>query len=180
MDNLVSDLTTTTGRIGRQRWWIGTLIVAVIYVVISLLILPMVGFGIPNPTVVPAADGNPAAINDMILAGVRNAGWAGVVMTLIFAYPAYALGVKRRHDRDSNGMDFIIYLILAVILQLTQALGLGYEAVQVGTAVVAAPNTLFSVLAAIVGILAIYLLVVVGFLKGTTGPNRYGPDPLGV
>lgn len=25
----------------------------------------------------------------------------------------------------------------------------------------------------------IYLLVVLGFLKGTTGPNQYGPDPLG-
>lgn len=25
---------------------------------------------------------------------------------------------------------------------------------------------------------AIYLLVVLGFLKGTAGPNNYGPDPL--
>jgi len=30
----------------------------------------------------------------------------------------------------------------------------------------------------IVGIYAIYLLVVLGFLKGTSGPNNYGPDPL--
>ena len=25
----------------------------------------------------------------------------------------------------------------------------------------------------------IWLLVELGFLRGTTGPNRYGPDPLG-
>jgi len=28
-------------------------------------------------------------------------------------------------------------------------------------------------------IYAIYMLVQLGFLKGTAGPNNYGPDPLG-
>ena len=29
-----------------------------------------------------------------------------------------------------------------------------------------------------IGIFALYLLVVMGFLRGTPGPNQYGPDPL--
>jgi uncharacterized membrane protein YhaH (DUF805 family) len=34
-------------------------------------------------------------------------------------------------------------------------------------------------LSLVVGVFAIYLLVVLGFLRGTVGPNQYGPDPLG-
>jgi uncharacterized membrane protein YhaH (DUF805 family) len=33
-------------------------------------------------------------------------------------------------------------------------------------------------LSVIVGIFGLYMLVVLGFLKGTAGPNNYGPDPL--
>ena len=34
------------------------------------------------------------------------------------------------------------------------------------------------IIGGIFGIYAIYMLVVLGFLKGTSGPNNYGPDPL--
>ena len=41
------------------------------------------------------------------------------------------------------------------------------------------PTLLFNILGLIAGVLGIYLLVVMGFLRGTPGPNAYGPDPLG-
>jgi uncharacterized membrane protein YhaH (DUF805 family) len=36
-----------------------------------------------------------------------------------------------------------------------------------------------NILGIVVGIFALYLLVVLGFLRGTPGPNQYGPDPVG-
>ena len=36
-----------------------------------------------------------------------------------------------------------------------------------------------SILFALLGIFGIYLLVQLGFLKGTQGANSYGADPLG-
>jgi uncharacterized membrane protein YhaH (DUF805 family) len=34
------------------------------------------------------------------------------------------------------------------------------------------------IIGVIFGIYAIYMLIQLGFLKGTAGPNNYGPDPL--
>jgi uncharacterized membrane protein YhaH (DUF805 family) len=41
------------------------------------------------------------------------------------------------------------------------------------------PTMLFSALGIVSAIFGIYLLVVLGFLKGTAGANSYGADPLG-
>ncbi|MNU10754.1 hypothetical protein D3C72_2580940 [compost metagenome] len=41
------------------------------------------------------------------------------------------------------------------------------------------PDMWMSVLYLLLGIFGIYMLVQLGFLKGTPGPNSYGPDPLG-
>jgi uncharacterized membrane protein YhaH (DUF805 family) len=43
----------------------------------------------------------------------------------------------------------------------------------------ATPTMVFSVLGLVMLVYSIYMLVVLGFLKGTAGPNQYGPDPLG-
>jgi uncharacterized membrane protein YhaH (DUF805 family) len=101
------------------------------------------------------------------------------VFFVILFVPIMALGMKRRHDRNSNGRDLIIYLALTVILLLIQALGIGAGTTMVGTVAIPSPGPIFTGLSFIVGIYAIYLLVVMGFLKGTAGPNDYGPDPLG-
>jgi len=40
------------------------------------------------------------------------------------------------------------------------------------------PDMWLMVLQFLVFVFAVYMLVQVGFLKGTEGPNQYGPDPL--
>jgi uncharacterized membrane protein YhaH (DUF805 family) len=90
--------------------------------------------------------------------------------------------VKRRHDRDNNGMDVIIYLVLSAIVLLIQALGIGYTMTEIPGATglaIPQPSLPVSILSLVLGVYAIYLLVVCGFLRGTAGPNQYGPDPLG-
>jgi len=59
-----------------------------------------------------------------------------------------------------------------------QALGLGYTVTDIQGIPVPMPSTLFSIIGGVVGIFGLYLLVVLGFLKGTEGTNNFGPDPL--
>lgn len=178
MDTIISNFTTTTGRINRQPFWIGALVLLGVNIVISLVILPMVGLGIPDiATLATAADSS--AISATYQGALKASAWASLIVFAILAYPYYALSVKRRHDKDNAGLDVLIYLVLTALLLLLQALGFAYDLTEVGGMLIPAPSMLFTIFGAIVGIYGIYLLVVLGFLKGTTGPNQYGPDPLG-
>jgi uncharacterized membrane protein YhaH (DUF805 family) len=73
-----------------------------------------------------------------------------------------ALAVRRLHDRNKSAWWLIIFYVLPGIME-----SIGRAA---GDAEIA-----FSI--ASLG-LSIWALVELGFLRGTIGPNHYGPDPL--
>lgn len=180
MNNIVQLFTTTDGRISRKSWWLGVVILIVAGIVLTLL-LGLVGLSV-WPNMAAFESGDSAAIAEALAASSRAAGWGSLVSFVIFAYPSYALSMKRRHDRDNNGLDLQIYYGVAVVLLLLQALGIGYEQMPIPGlegVTVPTPGLLISILSVITGVYAIYLLVVLGFLRGTAGPNQYGPDPLG-
>lgn len=170
--------TKTEGRISRKSWWIGAIVLAVANIVISMLILPLVGLGGPNMAAIMANTTDPAQIATIATGVIQASAWGSLVVFLIFAYPAYCLSVKRRHDKNNAGRDVLIYFGVTVVLLLIQALGLGYTMTDIQGVTVPMPSMLFSVIGAAVGIFGIYMLVVLGFLKGTDGSNDYGPDPL--
>lgn len=169
---------STEGRIGRQSWWIGGIILAVINIIVSMILLPIIGLGAPNMAVLMQSQGDPAAMNAAIAGAMQASAWGSLILFLIFAYPAYCLSLKRRHDKNNDGKDVIAYFVLTLILLLVQALGMGYSMTDVGGVMMPMPSLLFSAIGLIVGIFGLYLLVVLGFLKGTEGDNAYGPDPL--
>jgi len=179
MDNVVSLYTSTEGRIGRKTFWLGILGLIVVNLLISFLILPLVGISMmPNMAALTDPTADAAAVSKIITDSIRTSSWASLVIFAIFAFPAYALMVKRRHDKDNSGLDVLIYLGLTALLLLLQALGIGYDTMTIGEISVPTPSIILTVLSLAVGIFAIYLVVVLGFLRGTTGPNQYGPDPL--
>lgn len=183
MDSIIANFTTLEGRIGRQSWWIGVVILIVINIVISFLILPLAGFSMmPNFAALMADPNNvdAAAMAAAVTSAIRTAGWISLIMFLIFLYPSAALSIKRRHDKDNSGLDVWIYYGLTGLTLLVQALGLFTTVVEVMPGVpMAQPALPLVILQIVLGIYGIYLLVVLGFLKGTAGPNQYGPDPLG-
>ena len=67
-------------------------------------------------------------------------------------------------------MKAVLYglIVFSLLWSLIQALGLLSSTGGIGM-----------VVSIIFLIYAIYMLVQLGFLKGTAGPNNYGPDPLG-
>jgi uncharacterized membrane protein YhaH (DUF805 family) len=180
MDNIVALYTSTEGRISRKTFWLGILGLLVVNLLISFLVLPLVGVSMmPNMAALADPSADAAAVSKLIADSIRSSAWASLVLYLVFAYPAYSLMVKRRHDKDSNGLDVQIYMGLTALLLLIQALGIGYDAIAVGQISVPTPSIIITVLGLAVGVFGIYLLVVLGFLRGTAGPNQYGPDPLG-
>lgn len=101
-----------------------------------------------------------------ILAGDLSA-LGGMIFILLLAYIpllwiGLALGVKRLHDRNKSGWWLLLFWFVPAILQ-----GVGEQIGDVGIALSLAGFAI-----------SIWGLVVIGFLRGTVGPNQYGPDPL--
>ncbi len=160
MNNIVANFTGFDGRLNRQPWWIGIIILAIVGFIVSWILGLIFG---TSMMVDPALATDPAALNSYL----QKAGWVGLISSVILAYPYLTLTVKRRHDRNNNGYDAMGLIAVGIIWNLLTALGVVSAVGGVGQAV-----------SVIIGIYAIYILVVTGFLKGTAGSNNYGPDPL--
>lgn len=125
----MSLFTSFDGRINRQKWWVGLIVLVIaewiIFAIISMLfgVGMMGGMDPENPQISPVA---------AVLMGIIG---------LVFLYPALALYAKRWHDRGKSGWWTLIGLV------------------------------------PIIG--GLWILVELGFLRGTEGPNQYGNDPLG-
>ncbi len=163
MNNILASFMGFDGRLNRQAWWIGVIVLIIVGFVVAW-ILGMI-LGTSNIGALINADGtiNQDAVNSL----TTKAGWQGLIVSVLFAYPQLALNMKRRHDRNNNGYDAIALAAISIIWQLLTALGLTLSM-----------GFLTPVIGVIILVLAIWLLVQCGFLKGTAGPNSYGPDPL--
>jgi uncharacterized membrane protein YhaH (DUF805 family) len=78
-----------------------------------------------------------------------------------------AIGVKRLHDRDKSGWWIVVFYILPWIVG------------SAANAVDKQGNDTLTLILSLIGLLLmLWGIVVLGFLRGTRGPNRFGPDPL--
>lgn len=107
---------TNNGRINRQPYWIGAIIIAVASLVIDGIIAAILGHGL---------------LGNLLI----------FIVSLALLYASVNIGIKRFHDRDKSGWWVLIALVPFI----------GW----------------------------IWYLIECGFLPGTPGPNRFGPDPLG-
>jgi uncharacterized membrane protein YhaH (DUF805 family) len=97
--------------------------------------------------------------------GASGLGAALIVLLIVYIpllWIGLALGAKRLHDRNKSGWWLLVFWILPGVLQ-----GIGD---QIGTLGIVLMVAAFA--------LSIWGLVEIGFLRGTVGPNQYGPDPL--
>lgn len=125
------------GRINRKPYWLGSIVLIVVSIVLQLVLMPVLG-----PLVT-------------------------FVISLPIFFAAFALSIKRGHDRDRPDAYIIAFYLLL----------LGFQIVAL-TSDPLNPSMLAAVLGIPVGIWAIVMLIDLGFLRGTRGANRYGPDPL--
>jgi uncharacterized membrane protein YhaH (DUF805 family) len=107
----------------------------------------------------------------VLLVGVSQGAIAlSAAVAFALAYPSYAVMAKRFQDRDKPGFLTLLLLIPSYGANLLYTFGV-FDLDQ--------PSASAKATDAIVAVVFLWFLVELGFLRGTQGPNRYGPDPLG-
>jgi len=89
----------------------------------------------------------------------------GLILLILGTWSYLAVGVKRLHDRDKSGWWILLFWLGPGILG-----GWPSAAPDLGAGLI------LSLAAAAI---AIWAFIELGCLRGTPGPNQYGPDPLG-
>jgi uncharacterized membrane protein YhaH (DUF805 family) len=99
-------------------------------------------------------------------------GLTGIVGLLTFI-SGILVGIKRLHDRDRPGWWMLVFYVVPSILIAAAVVWGLYSYTTYGT--LGGPFFLFIIAAFALGIWA---FIELGCLRGTVGPNRFGPDPL--
>ena len=89
------------------------------------------------------------------------------VLQLVGLYSYYCLAGKRFQDRAKPASFALIWIGPQLLSLLLDNLGL-----------TGVPNLVEYALPTFNFVVGVWFLVELGFLRGTVGPNRYGPDPV--
>lgn len=161
----MSMFTGFAGRINRAKWWIGTIILAVVGIILYFILAAVFGMG---------ALTDPAQIASMM----RTVAILQIVLLAILAYPTTALMMKRLNDRDRPSYFAYIFWAPTVLSVLGGLLGLTMTTMDMGGVAVPTQSGLGWILSIAGLAVGIWALIELGILKGTEGPNQHGPDPL--
>jgi len=144
----LQDFLTFRGRMNRARYWGAGLILMIVAIVMGL---------IAGATLTMIQNGV-AAVALVIITSVAM---------LALAVPGYFIAIKRLHDRNKSGHWLWLFCLAPAVLNLLGKLAVAQGAAPVGMVIMLAS----------IGI-SIWGFVEIACLRGTSGPNRFGPDPL--
>jgi uncharacterized membrane protein YhaH (DUF805 family) len=102
------------------------------------------------------------------LAGQVEGDTLSTVLDLAFTYPEFAIAVKRANDRNLTPWVVALFFAGNVALDLFTLLNGPIDTTNPVNGIILVPFAL----------LAVALIIELGFRRGTEGPNRFGPDPL--
>jgi uncharacterized membrane protein YhaH (DUF805 family) len=124
-----------------------------------LAFLIYLGIGIIGVLIaVSLLGGRPDSDPAMIYAGIF-----GAIVYVAIAVSSIMIAIKRLHDRDKSGWWLLLFYGLPGIL----------------SSFAPKDNSAASLILNLVSLaFSVWALVELGFLRGTDGPNRFGPDPL--
>jgi len=159
MSGLMDFYFNAKGRISRKEYWLkGVFLLLGLYLVAYLVILALaVAVGAVAGEAGAAIVGGLLAI-PLVIAVV----WAGV-----------CVASKRFHDRNMSGWWYLYFMLMALA---------AYAVMVVPMLTLGEDNPIAGIFALVGGLaylaIGITSLVILGFLPGTKGPNKYGADPL--
>jgi uncharacterized membrane protein YhaH (DUF805 family) len=156
------------GRINRAKYWLATLII-LCWMILTLLLVVAIGIrsGIDTALSINII-GISASIHytydDPASKVALFPQIVTIPMTFFFAVCYAAVSIKRLHDRNKSGWWIVPFIVATGLYdQFGGWLGGSWAAVFIGWA---------TYIAFVWGLVEMYCL------KGTRGPNRFGPDPL--
>ena len=149
-----------SGRIARKAWWLGTIGLVIIAILIQIVI---------------RAAGSAFGLHKSLFG-------QGLMALAAIYVPYYALTLKRLHDRGRPKFLFYLFIGPSVAMALLTMVGLtgAMQEVEIfGQMAVAPKYNLLGKSLNLAGVaVGLWALVELGFLKGQSGPNAHGEDPL--
>jgi len=180
MDKFRQLLFSFEGRITRKTFWIYTIIMLVLSVVLAFILSAL--FGITPFYLFGSIPSYGQPINEEIIQQVMSASrkseWAWFLSGLVFLIPMAAIYIKRRHDRGATGYEYWVNIAFSTLLSLLGIMGIIYKVEENYGWFEVSETTFGLFLLVIMLIITIYMIILAGFLKGDKGENAYGKDPL--
>jgi uncharacterized membrane protein YhaH (DUF805 family) len=93
-----------------------------------------------------------------------------LILLNLWLAPAYAVSAKRFQDRNKRGVTALYGLVPQLIARLLEIYSITYNETL--------PTTFGAVCDLVQLVVSIWFAIELGMLKGSSGPNRFGPDPL--
>lgn len=153
------------GRIRRKTFWLGYILPLIAVSIIANILDVALGLVAPLD-----ADAVPADMSAQV-------GPISTLASVLFIWPSLAGSIKRLHDRDRSGWWIGAFYLLSIggafLMGLSVLAGLSGGAFDAGASIMVVVAFGLVLLG-----FGIWLIVETGFLRGTPGPNRFGPDPL--
>jgi len=152
------------GRIRRLHWWVASIAAGAVAgsaTAILELAARLSGSVVVDPS---AQQFEPTGLY----------GIAVITLGLANTWINFALGTKRLHDRDRTAWWLAAQILVVALAAILAVVALTMPEEQAAIRYVIAGAAGLAALA-----ISIWLFVEIGFLRGTPGPNRFGPDPLG-
>jgi uncharacterized membrane protein YhaH (DUF805 family) len=156
-----------TGRLNRARFWLASIVL----IVVSLILLPI---SILSSVLLATSPFSLAALAALIAVEGRSVmlAFPGLLVVLfvclllffaglLVSCAGFAVVIKRLHDREKSAGWLLLFVLVPLILQ-----AIAYYTGAVEVRIILALACFF---------IGIWYLVELGFLRGTAGPNRYGP-----
>ncbi|MGM4894184.1 DUF805 domain-containing protein [Tardiphaga sp. 839_C3_N1_4] len=139
-----------TGRINRGKYWLAILIYIVAWIAFMAAALIWLG-GFDTDRLFS------------MVGGALLLWLAAIVLITAGTWSGIATGIKRLHDREKSGWWILVFWLGPSVLS------------GIGSTSSASTSFVFHIASFAV---TIWAIVELGFLRGTAGPNEYGPDPL--
>ena len=136
------------GRINRGKYWLAILI----FIIVSL-VMGVIGY-----------------MADQVMAFQL----LNLIVSIGVLVSSIAVGIKRLHDRDKSGWWLLLFYLLPSAL-----MGIGAVMFFYGIGAETTGSIIGGSVFYILGLAVfVWAFVEMGCLRGTAGPNRFGPDPL--
>ena len=151
INHILFVLFSFSGRIGRASWWVAFCVILIVAIAGDVILQPEL-WDLDSETVPP-----------------RNL--AVKVFSLAIAVPGFAVTIKRLNDRGWS--HFLFWTVVAISLPYYVGQFFGWyddDPFRLSTAEY--------VLLVPLLVVTLWIFFDNGFLRGSKGPNRYGPDPL--
>ena len=158
---MIGNLFRFSGRASRKTFWLTLLLLIAISFAMSIVLGVFAGVG---AEVLGGAEPS-------VTAALFGGGLVGIVMIVVYVaifVISLAISVRRLHDLDRSAWFLVGYYLITIVL----------SAVAYATMTSGPGDSILSAVAGIIQfVLAIAFLIYLGFIRGTEGPNRFGPDP---